>query len=65
MSNNVRNTRHLRGWTIEELRRRSGVSHGHISEIENGKKHPGIAVAQRLARALDTDVDELFPEGGW
>lgn len=60
MRNQLRQTRRLRGMTIVDLHRISGVSCGHISDIETGKKIPGVGIAQRLAEALGTTVDELF-----
>jgi putative transcriptional regulator len=59
---NLRRMRKAHGMTVTDLQRASGVSHGHISDIENGKKVPGLAVAKRLAKALGTTVDELFPD---
>lgn len=60
MNNRLRLVRRLRGMTIVDLHKASGVSHGHISDIETGKKVPGVDIAQRLAKALDTTVEDLF-----
>ena len=46
--------------SIRKLSELSGVSIGHISEIENRKTVPSIEVCLRLAYALDCCVGELF-----
>lgn len=51
-----------RGWTQERLAREARVSVGTISRLETGSRNPSPLVAYRIARALDVDVDELFPE---
>lgn len=60
MYNRLRQIRRLRGMTIIDLHRASGVSCGHISDIETGKKVPGVDIALRLADALGSTVGELF-----
>lgn len=50
--------RRARGWSVHELARRSGISAGHLSRIENGLRQP----TDKLAAAMDT----VFPERrGW
>jgi len=50
----VRKERLARGWSLEELARRTGVAAGHWSRIENGRRPPTELTAARC--------DEVFPE---
>ena len=48
--------------TQTELARRAGISRQALGAIESGAYHPGVAIAIRLARELDTTVESLFGE---
>lgn len=50
----LRKERMAHGWSVHELARRSGISAGHISHIENGKRNPTEKIAGKL--------DVVFPE---
>lgn len=52
--------RELKGWTLRDLERRTGVSNALISQIERGDvKEPGFHRIVRLARALGLPLDRL------
>jgi transcriptional regulator with XRE-family HTH domain len=51
------------GMSRPELAERSGVSVATILASERSGRVPHLTTARRLARALNLDVDELFPEG--
>lgn len=54
----VRKARREKGWTIRELAAKAGISGGHLSNIENGKR----GVSERRAQVFD----RLFPDRrGW
>jgi len=54
----VHKARRRRGWTIHDLARETGISAGHLSRIENGKRPPSEEAAIKL--------DDVFPERqGW
>lgn len=70
----VREARQARGWTQDDLARRSGVSRSGIGAIETGRLVPSAAAALALAGALDCRVEDLFrlanpapgePEWAW
>jgi transcriptional regulator with XRE-family HTH domain len=74
--NRVRDHRQRRGWSQDELARRSGLSRPEVSAIETGRVVPSTAAALALALALAVRVEDLFrlaggPEpggpdqGGW
>ncbi|WP_041272373.1 helix-turn-helix transcriptional regulator [Desulfitobacterium hafniense] len=61
--NRVRETRKKKGLTQKELSETSGVSQKDISLIENDMKPQfSLETAKRLAKALGTTVDFLWPD---
>ncbi len=36
-----------------------GISHGHYGDIEAGRRHPSLAVGQRMAAFYDVALEEL------
>jgi molybdate-binding protein/transcriptional regulator with XRE-family HTH domain len=70
--NRVKACRIARGWSQDELARRSGISRAGVSAIEVQRLVPSTAAALALAAALDRRVEELFllqepvnEEEGW
>jgi predicted transcriptional regulator/DNA-binding XRE family transcriptional regulator len=58
-----RRLRHLRveqKRTLEALAREAGISPSALSLIENGRREAKLSLLSELARALDTDVEELL-----
>jgi molybdate-binding protein/transcriptional regulator with XRE-family HTH domain len=60
LQNLVRERRSSRGWSQEELARRSGLSRAGISAIETARLVPSAAAALALAAALECRVEDLF-----
>jgi molybdate-binding protein/transcriptional regulator with XRE-family HTH domain len=58
--NDLRDRRALRGWSQEQLARRSGLSRAGISAIETDRLIPSAAAALALAAALECRVEDLF-----
>lgn len=58
----LRIVRKERGYSLEELGRRTKFSKSFLSQIENGKNSPSIASLKQITRALDVTVGELFDE---
>lgn len=56
----VRDIRLKKGMTIACLARKSGVSAAHLSDIEKNLKSPSLLVMVRIAKALDTEITELY-----
>jgi transcriptional regulator with XRE-family HTH domain len=53
------------GLSMYELEQRSGVGRSQLHRLEHGQTtNPGMPQLQKLARALDTDVEELY-EAVW
>lgn len=59
----LRIVRKQRGLTLEQLAEQTGLTKSYLSKIERGQSTPSIAVALKVARALDVDVGRLFSEG--
>lgn len=61
----IREIREKRGWTQNELARRSGVKQSVLSYIESGKtKHPRIDTLTAIALALGVPVEKLLKKAG-
>ena len=60
VTSHVAELRQKRGIAAADLARRIGISRPTIYAIEAGKYVPNTAVALRLARVLETTVEELF-----
>ncbi|OBK11893.1 helix-turn-helix domain-containing protein [Mycobacterium asiaticum] len=59
----LRAVRRQRGLTLESLAEQTGLTKSYLSKIERGYSIPSIAVALKVARALDVDVGRLFSDG--
>jgi transcriptional regulator with XRE-family HTH domain len=59
IARNVRAFRTRRGWTLDALAARSGVSKGMVVQIEQARTNPSIATLCRLAGALGVAVPRL------
>lgn len=58
----LRAVRMQRGLTLEALARQTGLTKSYLSKVERGCSTPSIAVALKVAKALDVDVGRLFSE---
>lgn len=50
------------GVTLETLADKTGLTKSYLSKVERGLNTPSIAVALKLAKALNVQVEELFSE---
>lgn len=65
MQGTLTRVREAKGLKQVELARRAGISESLLSRIENGQvKRPSFETVRRLADALDTPCEELFPAAG-
>lgn len=58
----IRALRQARNITLRELAARAGVTESFLSQVEREVTSPSIASVQRIARALDLAIAELFIE---
>lgn len=57
----IRELRRTRGLSADRLARLADVTTSYIGRIERGDDSPSDAVRMRLAAALETTVESLFP----
>ncbi len=63
LKHRLRRLRLQRGWNVEELARRAGVSRTTMYLLEKGiTSAPRAKTLQQIARTLDVPVEELAPE---
>src|SRR5438094_10228981 len=60
IGNVIRTVRLIRGLTQAELGRQTDTSQNHISNIEKGKREPGIFLLAKISRALEVPIDLLI-----
>ena len=60
MKNRLKGLRKAKGYRQEDLADALGVSRQTIIAIENNKYNASLELAMRLARYLQTTVEELF-----
>lgn len=58
----VRELRLAQGWSQEDLGRRVGCTKQHISELENGRANPSVALLRRLAQVFRVSETELLTD---
>jgi transcriptional regulator with XRE-family HTH domain len=56
----LRTARQGRGWTLEALSARSGLSTGFLSQVERGQSTLSIVSLSAICRALELPIDRLF-----
>lgn len=61
MKNRVREVREAKGLRREDVASAAGVSAQTIYSMETGRTIPSVEIARRVAEALQSSLDELFP----
>lgn len=59
---NVKKQRLEKGYSLEILSEKTGVSRAMLSKIERNEKQPTIKVAAQIAEGLNTSISELLGE---
>jgi XRE family transcriptional regulator, master regulator for biofilm formation len=63
MQNRIKQLRKLRGYSINELSMKAGISKSYLSYIERGiQKNPSLHILSKLASTLGTTVEDLLEE---
>lgn len=60
LPNRIRERRHELGLTQEDLAKRLRVGTTYISKIENERVNINVTLAIRIARELNTTVEDIF-----
>jgi transcriptional regulator with XRE-family HTH domain len=58
----LKRLRQAKGWTQEQLAVYAGSSQPTVNLVEAGKRNPSAATLEKLARALEVEVVDLFPK---
>lgn len=61
---NLRRLRHAKRLSQEELAHAADIHQTYLSGVEGGKRNPSIAVLERIATALGSDISVLFASPG-
>lgn len=56
---NLKMIRKLRGLTMKQVAEAANISESAVSLYENGKRHPNLSTAYRIAKVLNVSLDEL------
>ena len=56
----VRELRKSRGLSQEKLAEKAGLHYTYIGAVERGEKNISLQNIEKIAKALDTDIAELF-----
>lgn len=54
--------RYMKGMTLQELAKLTGISKSTLNNIENGKTSPTLDQLKAIAKALDTSITSLFDD---
>ena len=49
-----------KGWGLEQLEKKSGVSKATLNRIENGQTSPTMDVMEKVAKALNIRISDLY-----
>jgi transcriptional regulator with XRE-family HTH domain len=60
VAHHVRALRQARGWSLDELSGRSGVSKGMVVQIEGARTNPSVGTLSRLAEAFGVSIGRLL-----
>ncbi len=59
----LRAVRQAKGWTLEDLAARAGMSASTLSRLESGKRQASLELLLPLTRQLGIRLDDLVPAG--
>lgn len=62
MADNIRALRKSRGYSLDDMARRSGVSRASLSQVETAKTNPTIAILWKIAAGLEVPFSALLGE---
>jgi transcriptional regulator with XRE-family HTH domain len=60
VARNIRRLRVQRSLSQEDLATDAGIDRSYVSRLERELENPTVAILEKLAAALDSDIRELF-----
>ncbi len=59
----IRALRRAKGWSQQLLADHAELERAHVSRLEQGRREAGLRALERIARALDVEVEDLVRRG--
>lgn len=59
----IKSLREQKGYSIEYLANIANIDRTYISDIEKGKRNVSLLIIEKLAKALEVNIQELFNYG--
>lgn len=59
----IKALREIRGYSIEYLANIANIDRTYISDIEKGKRNVSLLIIEKLSKALEVNIQELFNYG--
>jgi transcriptional regulator with XRE-family HTH domain len=59
VGNRIRELRQAKGWSQQLLADHAQIERSHLTRLEEGRKEAGLRVLERIASALDVEIEEL------
>jgi transcriptional regulator with XRE-family HTH domain len=56
----LRELRQAKGFSQDDIEKRTGIKHSYISRVENGHAIPSLETLERFARGLNVELYQLF-----
>ena len=60
LGRSIKQLRHARGITQQELANKAGLHRTYVSDIERGSRNPSLTSLERVAAALVISLSEIF-----
>jgi putative transcriptional regulator len=55
----IQELRHAKGWSQQMLADHAQIERSHLTRLEEGRKEAGLRVLERIANALEVEVEDL------
>lgn len=65
LGNYLRELRNRKRLTLREVEEQSGASGSYLSQVEQGKRHPGAELLRKIAPTYGASVKELLTMAGY
>ena len=60
MINKIAEIRQMKKLSQDKLAQKANITRPYLSDLENNKKKPSYEVANRIAKALEKPMEEIF-----
>ena len=63
VGNRIKELRQAKGWSQQLLADHAQIERSHLTRLEEGRKEAGLRVLERIALALDVEIEDLVRRG--